>query len=75
MAIEVIVNKLCDVFKVSPSSIKIEPTNDSYEVILYGSGYTVYISSNSVSICGTNAILKANPHLMSKLEVIQSFMS
>ena len=72
MLMESIVNKLCEVFHVSYNCLQIDKDGD---ITLNAEDYTVYVSVNYVSISATNAILKANPQLMTKVNIIQSFIS
>ena len=72
MLMESIVNKICEVFHVSSNCLQIDKDGD---ITLNAEDYTVYVSVNYVSISATNAILKANPQLMTKVNIIQSFIS
>ena len=72
MLIESIVNKMCEVFHISSNCLQIDKDGD---ITLNAEDYTVYVSVNYVSISATNAILKANPQLMTKVNIIQSFIS
>ena len=72
MSIESIVNKMCEVFHVSSNCLQIDKDGD---IILNAKDYTVHVSVDYVSISATNAFLKANPQLMAKVNVIQSFLN
>jgi hypothetical protein len=72
MLIENVVNKMCEVFHVSPNCLQVDKNGD---ITLNAEDYTVYVSVNYVSISATNAILKANPQLMTKVNIIQSFLN
>ena len=74
MLMESIVNKICEVFHVSSNCLQIDKDGD---ITLNAEDYTVYVSVNyvSISISATNTILKANPQLMTKVNIIQSFIS
>ena len=72
MLMESIVNKMCEVFHVSSDCLQIDKDGD---ITLNAEDYTVYVSVNYVSISATNTILKANPQLMTKVNIIQSFIS
>ena len=75
MSMEIIVNKMCEVFKVSPNCLQVKSEYNDYEIILNASDYTIYVSLDYVSISATNATLKANPQLMTQVDVIQSFLN
>ena len=72
MLIESVVDKMCEVFHISSNCLQIDKDGD---ITLNAEDYTVYVSVNYVSISATNAILKANPQLMTKVNIIQSFIS
>jgi hypothetical protein len=72
MLMESVVNKMCEVFHISSNCLQIDKDGD---IILNAKDYTVYVSVNYVSISATNAILKANPQLMTKVNIIQSFLN
>ena len=72
MSMESIINKMCEVFHVSSNCLQIDKDGD---ITLNAKDYTVYVSVNYISISATNAILKANPQLMTKVNTIQSFLN
>ena len=71
MSMESIVNKMCEVFHVSSNCINAENDN----ITLNTKDYTIHISVDYVSISATNATLKANPQLMTQVDVIQSLLN
>ena len=72
MSMESIVNKMCEVFHISSNCLQIDKDGD---IILNAKDYTVHVSVDYVSISATNATLKANPQLMTQVDVIQSLLN
>ena len=72
MLIESVVNKMCEVFHISSNCLQIDKNGD---ITLNAKDYTIHVSVDYVSISATNATLKANPQLMTQVDVIQSFLN
>ena len=72
MLIENVVNKMCEVFRISSNCLQIDKNGD---ITLNAKDYTIHVSVDYVSISATNATLKANPQLMTQVGAIQSFLN